>query len=123
MLTEALPTTTLPPVKPKEFDWLVTLQELANGRPYTGEEQINLEARAGMWPTCACGQLCRSLPRVTPDGRPEDDILYAYGRGFYDAIKLENWRKALYLFNQIEIRTAYLLNEQRIILDSLQSAG
>lgn len=134
MLTEILPEPikTLPPVKPKEpnwpknyppkeFDWLTELQELVNGKPYSPQEYENLRYRAGMWPTCACGQLCRSLLRTHPEGRPVDDILFTYGRAFYAAIKEMNWNSALHLFNMIETRTQHLLNEQRIILDSLQS--
>lgn len=104
---------------PKGFDWLVTLQELVNGRPITEEQHDILRYRAGMWPTCACGQLCRSLPRVEPDGRPVDRMLFVYGRSFYEAVKVMNWNEALVLFKWIETRTDYLLNEQRMLSGGL----
>lgn len=45
-----------------------------------------LTTRAGHWTTCACGQLCSSLPRDHKN-RPEDEILHHNGLLFYTQIR------------------------------------
>jgi hypothetical protein len=71
--------------KRKTFDWLVT-----------------------KWPTCACGQLCRDLPR-TSVGMPSDIKLQQMGGIFCSEISVRDWKKALRVFYQIEARTEELL--------------
>lgn len=119
MLTEILPTTTLPPVKlpatekPKEFNWLTVLQELIDGRQLNPGEHFDLATRAMSWPKCACGQLCKLLPK-RPDGRPDDKFLEDWGVAFYGAIVQREWSNALNIFNLIEERTALLLKEMGV---------
>lgn len=103
---------TNPYTPPDSFDWLEMLEELDNGKSIYEYEKSNLEAMAGMWPTCACGQLCKVLPR-TGIGAPVDQLLGQLGINFFQLVKAENWHAALFTFKKIEARTAKLLKEMQ----------
>lgn len=119
MLTETLePPTMVPPMiappivgKPKEFNWLTTLEELVNGREASDAEYLALREKACHWTTCACGDLCSVLPRHF-SGQPMDHLLTIYGLSFYDAVLGRDWRSALAILHRIERRTCKLLNAE-----------
>jgi hypothetical protein len=86
--------------------------------------------KASAWPTCACGQLCRGLPReygIRPHDAPTDYILRNRGTNFTSTIAsmshaIVSRDRNLYhdcrdqarmLMGQIEARTTQLLNEQQ----------
>jgi hypothetical protein len=122
--------------KSKDFDWLLFLN-----KPVEEVKQKDVELAhklSGDWPTCACGQLCKSLPRGQGN-MPEDDVLYELGIQFADVMeeydcaayayhsgivlgltnqevykrKVANAKrkKALAIFNKIEKRTIKLLSK------------
>lgn len=120
MLTETLePPTMVPPMiappmvdKPKEFDWLTTLEELVKGRVPSEAECLALKDRSCHWTTCACGDLCSVLPRHF-SGQPLDHFLSIYGVDFYEAVMARDWRGALSLLHSIEYRSSELLEGMR----------
>lgn len=93
------------------FNWF---EVLAVGRLGMLDEEFHsiLSELAGDWPTCACGQLCRKLPR-TPGGRPVDFILGNLGIDFSKAVDCKEWETAEGLFERIEDRTNILLLEEK----------
>jgi hypothetical protein len=97
---------------PEGFDWLVTLTELKEGKEFNTDQYIELCHLAQSWPTCACGQLCRLLPRRA-DGCPQDTTLRDLGCRFYELVKNRKWCVALEIFKHIECRSTQLLREQR----------
>lgn len=96
-------------------DWLKVLEQLANGTAIVTEVGLRrLTRAANSWPTCACGQLCRALPRRYP-GRfcqePADYDLRILGLTFAALIPSQQWSKALRVFRKIEARSIQLLDE------------
>lgn len=103
----------------KDFDWFAFL-----GQPCRNMSKEDLEDAhdlASDWPTCACGQLCRALPRSIA-GEPYDDQFHRLGMDFLSEIinmKLmdsecdkESCRKnAIAIFKRIEERTIELLTK------------
>lgn len=108
----------------ENFNWFLFLDQPV--------EDISLyaltkaEMLASNWVTCACGQLCKALPRGTHNStdEPKDPELSKLGYKFYNAIeaakyckktgssdslrlRLDNAKKILI---QIEQRTNQLLN-------------
>lgn len=96
---------------PPDFNWLAILKDLVAGAPIKDYEHQKLVALAFEWPTCACGQLCKALPR-TPSGAPVDGVLKNLGAFFAAAIEDGRWEAALGFFYQIEARTDRLLKLQ-----------
>lgn len=95
----------------EEFNWLTMLEALASGkRTLSLDEFIDLKCRARHWPTCACGVLCRALPRNSL-GQPDDRILYRLGITFARSVLDAQWKPALRCFHKIEARTTLLLNQ------------
>ena len=92
-----------------EFNWFTELDRAIKKKP-SDERCMYLSDRAGDWPTCACGQLCKALPR-RQGGEPEDLQLFKAGCEFAYCIDDNNWRKAIKVLNQIEKRTIELLKE------------
>ena len=92
------------------FNWITALEGAIRTEP-SDVEWYRMENLAGTWPTCACGELCRQLPRCT-DGSPRDEALYGLGRSFYNNVLGRDWPAALAIFRQIEARTEQLLKEQ-----------
>ena len=93
------------------FNWLAVLKDLAAGMPISDRDYAILFGLATQWPTCACSQLCQSLPR-DPTGVPLDDQLSDLGIEFYWKVGRQKWRQALATFHKIEQRTEELLEEQ-----------
>lgn len=94
-----------------EFNWYTELDKAINEEP-TEEKYLYLFKRSGDWVTCACGELCKALPKDR-NGQPEDLQLYKMGVDFTNCILAKHWHQALGTLNQIEARTAKLLNEQK----------
>lgn len=99
------------------WDWFAYLDA-----DETTKEKYHHEAtnKSGSWVTCACGQLCKDLPR-TPHDSPEDITLDHLGIEFDLAIKSLRWNDAKYILHQIEARTAVLLDEMK--QETLSSFG
>lgn len=91
----------------EKFDWYKVLDKAIESEP-DGYVQRKLSAFAGSWVTCACGQLCKSLPRGEI-GQPEDVHLLRLGGEFNYRIKNLNWLGARSTLDKIEDRTAHLL--------------
>lgn len=84
---------------------------------------------ASDWPLCACGSLCRAVPRLTfeesckmpyvPDehsgtrahGAPKDRELARLGIGFMRAIEKQDFEDAIFIQARIENRTITILEE------------
>jgi hypothetical protein len=86
-----------------------------NNEPF-GDDIVD---KAGDWPTCAVGQLCKELPRYTEeegyqysDGEPKDEILAEFGSDFAEAIGDQDPLRAHYFMTKIEKRTITLLKKQ-----------
>jgi hypothetical protein len=90
-----------------EFDWITELEKSIKQEPDRATYR-QLCDRARTWPTCACGQLCKALPR-REDGKPVDFDLQNLGIRFCMAIGSTNYEWALDIFGQIEARTAELM--------------
>lgn len=96
----------------ESFNWLAVLKDLAAGATFDGLDYQLLRARAGEWPTCACGALCRDLPKDELE-RPKDSLLRNLGVSFFEHVRTRNWTRALSTFHRIEARTQELLDEQQ----------
>lgn len=95
----------------EEFDWLKLLKAAAAGTisiPYGSTLHGQLRKLAGDWPTCACGQLCKQLPR-DGQGRPMDYDTAKSGVEFMHDVAAANWSRAYARFQTIERRTQQLL--------------
>lgn len=93
-------------------NWLTLLEDLTSGKlKLTPAQFIQLSHDAQQWPSCACGQLCATLPR-TPKGAPQDPQLYSDGVTFFQAIAMKLWDTALSTFKRIEQRSAQLIELQ-----------
>lgn len=70
--------------------------------------------RAAAWVTCACGNQCAIIPRGIT-GVPLDNELAMMGgiTGFYGAVAAKNASYALKWLEQIEKRSAYLINREK----------
>lgn len=90
------------------FNWLTVLEEILAGRALSEAECDGLYTMAANWPTCACGLLCRDLPRGL-HGAPEDAALALKGAEFAIDIRSRQWSQALLTFHVIEARTSELL--------------
>lgn len=60
------------------------------------------------WVTCACGNLCESIPRHGP-GMPDDVILSELGTMFHLHICNKNQKYAIDVLNSIEVRSRFIL--------------
>jgi len=104
----------------KPFNWL----EFLRRNYWTALDLHEALLLSEVWPTCACGNQCASLPR-TNVGAPMDDELAELGARFYTEIS-RAWRHyaeadaddvrgcmkwALDTFQKIEERSAQLLAE------------
>lgn len=91
-----------------EFNWLEALQCAIEHEPDAVEFDA-LCAAAGDWPTCACGELCKRLPRYEEDGVPMDITLAELGIVFNVHVKRREWNPAFVIFREIEQRTTELI--------------
>lgn len=92
-----------------KFNWIHKLKELVINPDITDSEHEDLASLAEDWPTCACGELCKKLPKNL-SGIPLDSTLWKLGSLFCSWIALKKWDKAIEVFYEIESRTSYLLS-------------
>jgi hypothetical protein len=101
-----------------DFDWFAFLNQ--NIELVSEDYFDEANSLANNWVTCACGQLCKVLPRGSGNC-PADDELYDLGMDF--AHEIENLRDtrqdedrltALETLNKIEARTTLLLQQMKI---------
>lgn len=96
------------------FNWVAVLKDAVAGAQITEEDQDKLRIMAGNWPTCACGQLCKNLPKQNWDNKPLDNTLASRGLTFFHCIEEQDWTKALATFYKIEARTMELLDNEKV---------
>lgn len=89
------------------FDWNDFLERAINGTISMGDQEY-AECLANNWITCACGNLCKSIPRYK-NGEPKDFILNILGSKFYTAISHKNYDEAKEILKRIEERSIELL--------------
>lgn len=109
----------------EDFNWFLFLEQPVDD--ISLKALTEAEKLASNWVTCACGQLCKALPRGTTNSidEPKDPELSKLGYKFYDAIEAAKYCKktgssgslrlrldnAKEILIQIEKRTTQLLNE------------
>lgn len=101
---------TTKPKRKTPWNWLTFLNRAVKKEPSQRQSERAMN-RASGWPTCACGQLCKKLPR-SETGLPTDELLRDYGTSFTMHIGRQNWQAALDEFKEIEARTAELLGKK-----------
>ena len=97
-----------------EFNWYTEIDKVILNEP-DGAEWNKLADMSKDWVTCACGQLCKRLPRDV-DGEPIDIELSDLGVNFHDFIWRSDWRSARSTLDQIESRTSFLLAQNPSLL-------
>ncbi|QMV49831.1 MAG: hypothetical protein [Cryophage ML09] len=95
-----------------EFNWFTELDNAIKAEP-TDDKFFDLERRASSWVTCACGELCKALPKGR-NGQPENSYLYASGAEFTDAVHNKDWFYATIILERIEKKTIELLKELKL---------
>lgn len=107
----------LNPSRP-HFNWLRALRYAARrGVVISHDLRIAWRIAARAWPTCACGQLCKALPRHN-DGEPTDTRLSTLGCRFYADVTMGNWKAAILTFQAIESRSQDMLLAQAKLVRS-----
>ena len=91
------------------FNWYTELNKAIKIEPYFIMYKYLFDV-AGNWETCACGELCKALPKDILN-RPVDKELLEHGNIFSFCIKNRQWNHAKVVLEQIEKRTAQLLKE------------
>ena len=92
-----------------KFNWYTELNKAIKSEP-DEETYEDLKTRALSWVTCACGQLCKALPRNLKD-KPLDRQLATFGIDFAACIYIKKWADSLAILDHIEARTTVLLQE------------
>jgi hypothetical protein len=95
--------------KKQKWDWFKVLRRAIEHAPDT-ELQGRMKDKASDWPTCACGQLCKRLPRHA-NKEPKDSALGYLGMDFFGAVCRGYYHEAMSLMKSIEARTTKLLNK------------
>lgn len=101
-----------------DFNWFAFLKQDMESVDVDYFNKAN--SLADNWVTCACGQLCKVLPKGNGNS-PADDELYDLGMDFANEIdnlkytrQNEDRLKALETLNKIEARTTLLLEQMKI---------
>jgi hypothetical protein len=97
----------------KDFNWFLFFEQPVEDISY--DALVKAENLASNWVTCACGQLCKALPRGTsnnPD-EPKDPKLSELGYKFYDEIEKARDCKKL---NAPALVKVYLANAEEILI-------
>lgn len=109
--------------KAKSFNWFHFLEKPS--KEIKSKDMGIATTKACSWITCACGQLCKALPR-NEEGEPKDSKLYNLGIKFYNEIdsaelahdnsefkKADQYlKKAKKVLEKIEKRTIKLLTKK-----------
>ena len=78
----------------------------------TDEKRIIAKRLSNNWVTCACGELCEVLPKIShSNDRPLDKILANLGIKFHISIKFNDYEEAKEIMDKIELRTSFLLKQ------------
>ena len=91
----------------KAFDWNKFLE---NPPEWGSPEHNDACDLAESWVTCACGNQCDIIHRVS-GGRPFDRKLESLGVNFHYSVKGAEWQKAKEILAKIEKRSAELIEE------------
>jgi hypothetical protein len=98
----------------KRMNWLKRLNYADKANRSEGglsnEEYKWIRKQANDWPTCACGTLCKKLPRHE-GGMPVDDYLREWGADFFWEVANRNFKAAKKTFLKIEARSTRLLEK------------
>ena len=96
---------------PENWDWYAFLDASEEiKKNHIGEAGY----LAGVWTTCACGQVCNVLPKDHLSA-PLDIDAHQLGVIFYNCIEINNWDKAKKTLDKIEKRTIFLLKQPNFI--------
>ena len=93
----------------KKFNWYEVIAKTLVKEP-TELQHNRLITKASEWPTCACGQLCKALPR-NKDKMPDSMGLRFLGGDFYHAVHRKEWDIAKRIMDRIEEETIKQLKE------------
>lgn len=88
------------------FDWFKFLAQTK----ISDDEWDDADGLASKWPTCACGNLCKMIPR-TWLGCPIDDQLEDLGNYFANAVGDRDKKAALIIMKDIEKRADQVIKE------------
>lgn len=98
---------------PKNWDWYAFLNasKEVKERYYDKAEGLSED-----WVTCACGQVCNMLPKVSNLHNIPLDVDARY-LGYHFALQIDNkdWENAKITLDKIESRTIFLLQQPNYI--------
>jgi hypothetical protein len=97
-----------------KFDWYDVLDRLIAGEKPTAEDRAAIQQRAGPWTTCACGQMCKILPRDSSKS-PIDEQLRTLGGEFASMMNAGRYHDARKTLDKIEKRTTKLLTDMGVV--------
>ena len=89
------------------FDWNKFLDKTS----WKKSEHIHAIILSRSWVTCACGNLCKSIPRYWYNKSPKDDVLQALGTRFHYALLQKDREAAKAALKNIEHRSSEILAE------------
>ena len=100
------------------YDRLNELKQLKRLKHYSySTKHYQYHHEACSWVTCACGNMCDIIPRVTNDefsgpGRPQDHELAQLGAAFPKFISADDYEGALDCLDKIEKRSEILIQQE-----------
>lgn len=97
-----------------KFDWYDVLDRLIAGEKPTESDRAAIQQRAGPWTTCACGQMCKLIPRDSAK-TPLDQTLKNLGGSFAQLMAAGKYREARNVLDQIERRTSKILQDMGVL--------
>lgn len=97
-----------------KFDWFDVLDRLIAGEKPSDTDRAEIHARGGPWTSCACGQMCKILPRDSSKC-PKDEILKGLGADFARMMSAGDYKSARAILDKIEKRSTELLREMGIL--------
>ncbi len=74
---------------------------------------------SGQWVTCACGQLCKSLPKYGPNNEPRDEELYDLGMNFMYGVKKLSDLRDTYFSSEKEEYLLQKFYKTRLLLNTI----
>lgn len=97
-----------------KFDWYDVLDRLIDGEQPSESDRAEIQQRAGPWTTCACGQMCKLIPRDSSKA-PLDQKLRELGGQFARLMTEGSYREARNTLDKIEKRTTQLLESMGVV--------
>lgn len=93
------------------FDWNKYLNERIAEHSQLPENWHEwIKNKAGMWTTCGCGNQCAIIPRRY-SGEPCDLTLARLGMEFWFAVCDQDWEDAIATLQEIEKRSAVVIQQ------------